>query len=329
MIRDSDDADLLRLLATADAAAAASRSANPAAPAPAAAASASSSTSVAAAGSGPSWLRDFFQPIDDCTSRCILPPDPMARTSQPHTAIVSNDLTALRRHITESTHHALAHTRYLEKKRSGLSSEAAARAVIEEAAERGERMKFSFARDPAGEKRLQAEIALLCWIAEKGISFDAMESPYLHAYHKVYQWQGPPGRKRLSSGLLTTVYQLVLDFQRDILKQVEFFSITADSCTNNGHRFVALTAHFVDSDWCLRTACLGVIPLDVSHTWTNLTTAVSLRIKAALPANATLAATVTDGGSNFLKLAASMHTNLDDAEIDGRSSLLCWCFIYL
>lgn len=316
MIRDSDDPELLKLLQpTADGAVAPQ--------APPSSAPAEATQQSPAASSAPSWVRQFFVAgPDPATSRCVLPPDPAARTSQPHAACVSSDLTALRRHITECAHHAVAYGRYLQKKNAGLSVEAAARAVIEEAAERGERMKFSFARDAAGERRLQAEIALLCWVAEKGISFAAIESPFLHAYHKVYNWQLPPGRKRLSSGLLSTVYQLVLDVQRERLKEADFFSITADSCTNNNHRFVALTAHFVDKSWQLRSVCLAVIPLDISHTWTSLTAAASPRIKAALPSHAVLSTTVTDGGSNFVKFAASLHTNLEDAEIEGNLCLL-------
>jgi hypothetical protein len=228
----------------------------------------------------------------------------------------------MKRHVTDNTYHARSYAFFLAKVRSGQSTEAAAQATLENAAEEASQRKLHFTKDPTGVKRLEAEIMLLCWIAEKGISFAAVESEYLKAYHDTYSWQHPPGRKRLSNELLTTVYNLVLDYQRQQLKEADFFSITTDSSTNYSHRFVSLTAHFVDSDWRLRFACLGVIPLDISHSWVNLTPAVSLRIEAATPSHAVLAATVTDGGSNFLKLAASLHTNLEEAEIDGAYSFL-------
>lgn len=272
------------------------------------------------------WVRHFFAEEETekglKVCRCLLPPDPSSRTTQAHAALVTTDKKTLKNHLS-SRHHERAMEEFEQKKKEGMADKAAAEACIASARQRLNKMRFSFKPGPGSDERLRAEIALLCWIAEKGISFAAIESGYFKAYHDAHNHQTPPGRARLSEAVLQTVYNLVMEQQLQLMRAVDFFSITADSGTSVGNvRCVALTVHFVHPvTFRLHACCIGVIPLQQSHTWVNLSIAIALRIAKVLPPYATLVATVTDSGANYLKLTASLHSNLEAAAIEGKPPL--------
>jgi hypothetical protein len=207
----------------------------------------------------------------------------------------------------------------------GLSKEAAAQHAIKSAAEKAEKQKLFAPRDTSGEKKLLAEVALLLWIARKGISFNAMEDEAFKLYHSTYNWQLPPGRKRLSNSLLRAVYGMVLDHQKELLGHVQFFALTTDSSTVFNHRTVSITIHFVHPiDWQLHSLCTSVIPVPEAHTWQNLTSAIAVRLSNIVPRRAVLVSTVTDNGANFVKVAASLHLNLAEAELEGLVGRESW-----
>lgn len=148
MIRDSEIPEYLKLLSNTSVSEASTH--------PLPASLSPGAEEVTASGmeaSGSSWVRCFFEEsLEHGTCRCLLAPDPSAKSSQPHTALISNELRVLKRHVTENVQHASAYDVFRKKKAAGLSSEAAAKLAIESAAEKAEKMKFSFARDPAAEK---------------------------------------------------------------------------------------------------------------------------------------------------------------------------------
>ena len=97
--------------------------------------------------------------------------------------------------------------------------------------------------------------------------------------------------------------------RRDIaLRQVQLCSVA--------HHFFICS--WFCRNWKLYSFVIAVIPLAQSHNWTNLTTAVAIRLNQLLPARAVLVCTVTDNGANFLKFALSLHSDLEIAEIDGQ-----------
>jgi hypothetical protein len=169
--------------------------------------------------------------------------------------------------------------------------------------------------------RTTYEVALLLWAAEKSISFEAFESEMLKLAHKVYKQREPPSADRLSTYVLETAYRIVQAHQDHELSQVDFFSITTDAATlkyDKNTRYVAVTLHAVLPDFSQPKAhMLALIPVHEHHTWDNLTRAISSRLEARLPARAMLVTTVTDQGANFVKMAASLHMNLDYSAIVG------------
>ena len=138
------------------------------------------------------------------------------------------------------------------------------------------------------------------------------------AYHDVFNWQKPPNRQRLGNELLNTAYRLCYEWLSDKTRQANYFSLTTDAWTSAAmDKFVALNVSFVDFDYILNTLSLAVIPLNESHTWQIVTEAIAKRIYNIMPSNSVLVATTTDNGSNFLKVARALHTNIDIAAVEG------------
>jgi hypothetical protein len=208
----------------------------------------SSSSSQASASAKTSWCRHFFslKSVDgNEVQTCLLPLDDGATSN--HTATVSNNIVAMKRHIADSQFHQKAHQKYIELKVSGRSDEVAAKETIAWAQSNLKRHQISFPRDNTPDKELESEIALVCLVAQKGLSFSAIsnESEYFSEYHALKSVTSPPSRKRLSTSLLRTVYHLVQKKHEELLAHADFFSITTDSATVYNQRFVSLTVHFV------------------------------------------------------------------------------------
>lgn len=81
-------------------------------------------------------------------------------------------------------------------------------------------------------------------------------------------------------------------------------------------KFVGVTYHYVSSSLTCESETFCIFELAASHSWHVLTTALALRLEEHFSSDATLVTTVTDNGSNFLKLAKSLYTNLDVAAIE-------------
>lgn len=288
------------------------------------AATSTSSSATPSQDDSVSWVRHFFQPVEDGKfQKCLLEPEPGVRSPQKHSLLIANSLKSMKRHINDSLHHQRAWKKYSSLASTSMPAEKAAQETIVFAREISARSIISFPTNtPTGDaklNRLRSEIALLCYTAEEGIPFSGVsESRFFTEYHASISSRAPPNRKRLSGCLLHLVYQLVKDHQAAEMKDLDYFSITTDSATSYGSRLVALTVHFVHpASWKLHSFVLGLIPMTTSQKWDVLTKAISNRLAYDLPLQAVLVATVTDGGSNFVKLAASLHTNLVSASIEG------------
>ena len=174
----------------------------------------------------------------------------------------------------------------------------------------------------SAEKDLRRELTLLGWFVEKGISFNSVDSPYFREYHDISSWIRPPSRKRLAVNLLRNLYNMIMERNKERMKQADYFAITSDAWTSDAQqKFVGLTAHFLTPDFRMESLCLAVIPLAESHSWINLTEAVAARIMDAVPDHAILTTCVTDNGANFIKMARSLMTNMivavtEDEDLD-------------
>lgn len=223
----------------------------------------------------------------------------------------------LKRHMQKM--HPNATNKYSALVSTGTDPAAAAVAAMEEQDAASKKRSSAFQQGPTKEEnRLTQEILLFAWAVEKGISFAAVESDYFKQYHKLMNWTQPPNRDRFGGVLLEQAYTVCVERLKSELAQVDFFAITTDAWTSEvKEKFVAVTVHFIPlPSYGLKSHVLAVIPLNESHTWQAMTRAIALRIANALPNDAVLVSTVTDNGSNFVKLARSLHSNLEIAAVD-------------
>lgn len=267
---------------------------------------------------------------DGAYATCLLPPEG-ASAKQPHsTRLAIGNLSNLQRHFKESTHHKAAYDRLQRAVDDDGKDEAtAAKEILDKAEEafrkRKERTPFKQGAVGSKAKKMKQEIMLLSFFVDQGVAFNAVDNEFFHEYHDIYQWSSPPNRRRLADVLLPYAYERGHEWLVEQLKEAHYFSIITDAWTSATlDKFVALNICFVSDSWKLKTITLAVIPLNESHTWQTMTTAIARRVNAALPEDAVLVTTVTDNGANFIKLARSLHANLPIADINGLYELDSW-----
>ena len=259
---------------------------------------------------------------------CLLPPEG-ASAKQPHcTRMASKNPFNVQRHF-KSTHHKASYERLNRVVTADSKAEVAvAKDILDAALEAQKKRKDStpFKQGVGSRtKKIEQEIMLLSFFVDQGIAFNAVENEFFEKYHTVYQWSTPPNRRRLADILLPSAHEHAHEWLVNELKDALYFSIITDAWTSATlDKFVALNVCFVSAGWLLKTLTLSVIPLNESHTWQTMTTAIARRINAALPDDAVLVTTVTDNGANFVKLARSLHSNLPIADIEGLYQLNSW-----
>ena len=210
-------------------------------------------------GVGSSWVRAFFDEITDETCfLCLLSPDAGYNGNGHKNKIARDGETAnLERHL-EGSFHASAMKYYNDQVNEGKSRAAAATATIERAraaADAGSIDRFTKKAKTynASEEALMRELAMLSFVVEKGLSFNALESDFLVLYADLGGQARPPNRRRASQTLLPLLHALVVGRQKKLFANVDYFSITTDGWTGAGNsQYIALTAHFVDRvNWTL------------------------------------------------------------------------------
>jgi hypothetical protein len=266
------------------------------------------------------WYNFYKVTEDEHYLECITPAElGNANQTQSHQKNISlrGGTGMLRRHIENM--HPTTYAKFNELVASGTAADAAAAAVLKLAAEASTKRKSVWAQGPTKEEsRLTQEILLFAWAIDKGISFAAVESPFFKEYHKITGWTQPPNRDRFGGVLLEQAYAVCLNKLKADLAAADFFAITTDAWTSEvKEKFVAVTVHFIPlPEYTLKSHVLSVIPLNEAHTWQKMTRAIALRISNALPSDSVLVSTVTDNGANFVKLARSLHSNLELAAVD-------------
>lgn len=85
-----------------------------------------------------------------------------------------------------------------------------------------------------------------------------------------------PSRKCFSETEIPCLYNETRDgVVKPALQKAKYFSATTDLWTSAAtHPYLSLTAHFIDSEWMLRTFCLDTVPLFVDHTGQNIAEAI-------------------------------------------------------
>lgn len=148
------------------------------------------------------------------------------------------------------------------------------------------------ARTPASN-----DLLLLFWIVHAGLPFAAVEDPLYRAYHARYEVPTISARSLVRLvPLAVEVIQLKL--RAVDLREVAFFAATTDAWSDDCLRsFMAITYHFIDEAWNLKSLTLDVFPTPGSHTAEYITDVVQSRVDKWMPDCAVLVAVVADGAA--------------------------------
>lgn len=269
--------------------------------------------------SASTWSKffDFVAETDTAPAqyRCRLPPETVGANKQTHQKCIKSTggSSNLRRHM-RSQFHKAAMAKFDSKCQAPLfmNPDEAAKEVVEEELEKFGQRKSVFSgakrrRSDNGDvaaSQLMRELTFVCFQINKGLSFRSSEDPYLASFISMSKQQELPSRKRIADTLLPLMYEIVVQRRGELLKRVDFFSITTDGWTSPAQsQFVAITVHFVLPDWQHHSLLLDLVPLNESHTWQNLSSAVALRLQNLMPDTATLVCTVTDNGYNRIRIS--------------------------
>lgn len=108
-----------------------------------------------------------------------------------------------------------------------------------------------------------------------------------------------PGRSKLTE-LIDNIYAKMLLRLKALLQQSTSVSLTTDAAKMpTGDSNVAVTCHWISTDWCLMSAVLGVSISNVSHTAEEIVSLLNeLGVKYTLDDR--LDAIATDNGANFV-----------------------------
>lgn len=110
-----------------------------------------------------------------------------------------------------------------------------------------------------------------------------------------------PSRKTISTTLLTTSYEMVYNETKNIMKMVKAVTLTTDCWTSrNTENFLAVTAHFIDDNFRLKSVLLKCISFGERHTAENLSVALKTVILEWELENKILMI-VSDNASNIKK----------------------------
>lgn len=108
---------------------------------------------------------------------------------------------------------------------------------------------------------------------------------------------GLPSRRELTRKHLPEMYN---DTVKQDLQETPYVSLTTDIWTSRQTRgFITVTAHFITSDWCLKSAVLETAPLKKDHTAENIGEELT-RICGQWDVIDKVCAIVTDNGANVV-----------------------------
>ena len=127
-----------------------------------------------------------------------------------------------------------------------------------------------------------------------------------------------PSRKYFSKNALPSLYAATYRKITDSMKGLEYFSITADMWSSGKMEpYLAVTIHYIDRHWSLKSHCLQTLFVPEDHTAENLAPLLRTTLESwCLPENR-LACITTDNGSNIV--AASRILKWDRLSCFGQN----------
>lgn len=253
--------------------------------------------------------RHFFFDNGDGSAKCLLPPSKIGNQGHALTISTKGGASNLLRHLQGECHKTeLNKFNELLGPPTFMSADAAADKIIEEQNAKHSNggaigkafrtaKRLSGAVDENLTDALIRELSFVCFIIKKGLSFNCADDAHLAHFVGLASQAALPKRQRVSDVLLPLMYEIICAARDELVKSIEYFSITVDGWTSVAKdQYLSLTVHTITPEWQREAFLLDLIPLPISHTWLNMAHAVALRLMQMMPANATLVATVTDNG---------------------------------
>lgn len=126
------------------------------------------------------------------------------------------------------------------------------------------------------------------------------------------------------TSLLNGSYRACTELRLLETQRVPFVSLTSDGWTSGGPQLglLGFTAHFIDSTFRLRSCDLTLVPMNDSHTTTNILDTVREVVSTFFPLDSTLFGfMVTDGASNFIGARSGFSAKVSIATVTAFNSL--------
>ena len=110
-----------------------------------------------------------------------------------------------------------------------------------------------------------------------------------------------PSRKYFSKNALPSLYVATYQKIADSMKGLDYFSITADMWSSGKMEpYLAVTIHYIDRDWNLKSHCLQTLFVPEDHTAENLAPLLRTTLDSWCLLENRLACITTDNGSNII-----------------------------
>lgn len=115
----------------------------------------------------------------------------------------------------------------------------------------------------------------------------------------------PPNRKQLATMVDKAAVEVRIILQKQLCEWTKSIALTSDGWTDDvGHKFIAITSHFLDSSFHLHSRCLDLFELDESHTGEAIQKSVQKAVEYFTiqeDSKISVVSLTTDNGANMLK----------------------------
>ncbi|XP_049300483.1 E3 SUMO-protein ligase ZBED1-like [Anopheles funestus] len=167
---------------------------------------------------------------------------------------------------------------------------------------------FASSRPLTAEVKRDLDETLLIMICKEYYPYSIVEDKYFKLFvKKLYPAYDLPSRKCLTNALLPTIYEKTLLSVKNNLIQAKAVSLTADGWSNvNQVSFFAITAHYIDENFQLRTYLLECSEFTTSHTAQNIAVWIK-KVTEKFNIQNKIVCLVTDNASNMKKAASELE----------------------
>ena len=154
--------------------------------------------------------------------------------------------------------------------------------------------------------------SVVYFLAKEMVPISTVEKPgFTNMLRKLDPKYEAPSRKYFTKTALPSLYVETRDKLVKDLQEVEYYSLTTDLWSSTGkiEPYLAVTVHYINKEWELKSNCLHTLFMPQDHTGVNISQALQSILESwALPENK-LACITTDNGSNVIAAVEILKWN--------------------